>query len=148
MYHRPFVALEVPKKFKIITDKSKINLFSMQWRNFWSWTIVLMITRPALCPTESTFWNKTPKSQLTINRILSSFFLRPIYLASLKAVECSMGPSSKTNISKLNFPSGRIGRTAGAASSTLVKLSLIRSIFLWMLVEHLSFAHNFNLFGV
>ncbi len=36
--------------------------------------IVLMITRPALCPAGSTSWNKTSKSQLPINRISSSFF--------------------------------------------------------------------------
>ncbi len=34
------------------------------------------------------------------------------------------GPFHRTNISKLNFTSGRTGRTAGPASSTLVKLSL------------------------
>ncbi len=82
-----------------------------------------MITRPALCPAGSTFWNKTPKSQLLINRISSSFFV-PHLLASLKAIEYSTAPSDETNISKLNFASGRTGRTAGPAS-TLVKLSLI-----------------------
>ncbi len=40
----------------------------------------------------STFWNKTPKSQLSINRISSFFFFAPHLLASLKAIECSTGP--------------------------------------------------------
>ncbi len=80
-----------------------------------------MINRLALCPAGSTFWNKTPKSQLLINRISSSFFA-PHLLASLKAIECSTGLSGRTNISKLNFASGRTGRTTGPASSTLVKL--------------------------
>ncbi len=39
----------------------------------------LMTTRPALCPAGSTFWNKTPKSQLPIYRISFCFFLRRIY---------------------------------------------------------------------
>ncbi len=88
-----------------------------------------MITRPALCPAGSTFWIKTSKSQLPINRISSYFFaLHP--LALLKAIECSTAPSGKTNISKLNFTSGRTGRMAGpAASSTLVKLSLKKGRF-------------------
>ncbi len=96
-----------------------------------------MITRPALCPAGSTFWNKTPESQLPINRISSSFFFAPHLLASLKAIECSTGPSIGTNISKLsklNFASGRTGRMAGPASSTLVKLSL-RLIYTSVLVE-------------
>ncbi len=76
-------------------------------------------------PAGSTFWNKIPKSQLPINRISSSFFFVSHLLASLKAIiECSVGPSGRTNISKLNFASGRTGKTAGPASSTLVKLSL------------------------
>ncbi len=82
-----------------------------------------MITQPALCPAGSTFWNKTPKSQLPINQISSSFFALHL-LASLNAIESSTGPSGKTNISKLNFASGKTGRTAGLASSMLVKLSL------------------------
>ncbi len=45
-------------------------------------------------------------------------------LVSLKAIEFSMGPSVRTNISKLNFASGGTSRTAGPGSSTLVKLSL------------------------
>ncbi len=84
---------------------------------------MLMITRPALCPVGSPFWNKTPKFQLPINRIYH-IFLAPHLLASLKAIECSTGPSSKTYIPKLNFASSRTGRTAGPASSTLVKLEL------------------------
>ncbi len=86
----------------------------------------LMITWPALCPARSTPWNKTPESQLPINRISSSFFA-PYLLASLKAIECSTGlsnPSGRTNISTLNFANGRTSRMAGPASSTLVKLSL------------------------
>ncbi len=83
-----------------------------------------MITWPALCPAGNTFWNKIPKSWLPIYRISSSFFALHL-LASLKATECSTGPFHRTNISKLNFASGRTGGTAGAASSTLVKLSLI-----------------------
>ncbi len=84
-----------------------------------------MITQPALCPTGSTFWNKTPKSQFPMNRISSSFFFAPHLPASLKAIECSTGPFDRTNISKLNFASGR---TAGLSSSTLVKLSLSAKI--------------------
>ncbi len=60
----------------------------MVWQHHPHW----MITWPALCPAGSTFWNKTRKSQLPINRI-SSFFFVPYLLASLKAVECSTGPS-------------------------------------------------------
>ncbi len=58
----------------------------------WKQSTLLMITRPALYPAGSTFWNKTPKSQLPINRISSSFFASHL-LASLKAIECSTGPS-------------------------------------------------------
>ncbi len=54
----------------------------------------IMITWPAICPARSTFWNKTPKSQLPINRISSSFFA-PHLSALLKAIlECSTGSSS------------------------------------------------------
>ncbi len=94
-----------------------------------------MVTRPALCPARSTFWNKTPKSQLPINRISSSFFFVPHLLATLKAIECGTGPSGGTNISKLNFASGRTDRTAGPASSTLVKLSLSWHITLSLLLK-------------
>ncbi len=85
---------------------------------------MLMITWPALCPAGSTFWNKTPKSQLPFNRISSSFFCA----ASVGITESNrMQQRSfrRTNISKLNFASGRTGRTAGPVSSMLVKLSLI-----------------------
>ncbi len=82
--------------------------------------LILMITWPALCPAGSTFWNKTPKSQLPINRVSSSFFC----LTSTGITESNRmqyGPFHRSNISKLNFASGR---TASPASSTLVKLSL------------------------
>ncbi len=82
-----------------------------------------MITWPALCPAGSTFWNKTSRSQLPINRISSSFFCA----ASTGITEINRmqyGFFRRTNVSKLNFASGRTGRTAGPASSTLVKLSL------------------------
>ncbi len=82
-----------------------------------------MITRPALCPAGSPCWNKTPKSQLPINGIHHLLFA-PHLLASLKAVECSTGPSGRTNIPKSNFASGRTGRTAGLASSTLASYHL------------------------
>ncbi len=51
-------------------------------------------------------------------------FFGPHLLASLKAIECSTSPSDRTNISKLNFASGRTGRTAVPSSGTLVKLLL------------------------
>ncbi len=81
-----------------------------------------MITRPALCPAGSTFWNKVPKSQLPYNRI-SSFFCATF----TNITECNRiqhGSFRRTNLSKLNFANGRISRTAGPASSTPVKLSL------------------------
>ncbi len=46
----------------------------------------------------------------------------------------------RTNISKLNFASGRTGRTAGPASSTLVKLSLNK--FFWGKASRNKFFEN------
>ncbi len=80
-----------------------------------------MITWPALCPAGSTFWNKTPKSQLPINWISSSIFCTAGITESNRM---QYGSFRMTNISQLNFAGGRTGRTAGPASSTLVKLSL------------------------
>ncbi len=83
----------------------------------------IMITWPALCPAGSTFWNKTTKSQLPINRISSSLFC-----AASTGITGSnwMQYESfrRTSISKLNFASDRTGRMAGPARSTLIKLSL------------------------
>ncbi len=65
-----------------------------------------MITRPALCPAGSTFWNKTPKSQLPINRISSSFFCAAS-TGITKSNRMQYGSFRRTNTSKLNFASGR-----------------------------------------
>ncbi len=86
----------------------------------------LMITRSVLCPAEVPSGIKLPNISSQTTEFHHLFFT-PHLLASLKAIECNTGSSSGTNISKLsklNFASGRTGRTAGPASSTLVKLSL------------------------
>ncbi len=85
-----------------------------------------MITRSALCPPGSTFWNKTPKSRLPINQISSSFFGPHTYTGITESNRMQYGSFGGTNISKLNFASGGTGRMAGPASSTLVKLSLMK----------------------
>ncbi len=81
---------------KFSLEISVFSKFTLRFLKFFSYKlhkVTLMITRPALCPAGSTFWNKTPKSQLPINQISSSFFA-PHLLASLKATECSTGPSA------------------------------------------------------
>ncbi len=61
------------------TNASKITTYNFLKQTCYT-TRLLMITWPALCPAESTSWNKTPKSQLPVNRISSPiFFLRHIY---------------------------------------------------------------------
>ncbi len=78
-----------------------------------------------LHPAGSTFWNKTPKSQLPINRISSFFFFCTTSTGITESNKMQYGFFRRTNISKLNFASVRTGRMAGPASSTLFKLSLI-----------------------
>ncbi len=92
--------------------------------------VKLMINWPALCLAGSTFWNKTSKSQLPINRISLVFFCA----ASTDITESNRmqyRSFRRTYISKLNFGSGRTGRMAGPASSTLIKLSLIQHYAAW-----------------
>ncbi len=92
--------------------------------------ISLMITWPALCPAGSTFCNKIPKSQLLVSQISSSFFCA-VSTGITESNRMQYSSFHRTNISKLNFASGRTSRTACPASSTLVKLSLkIGDVFL------------------
>ncbi len=94
-----------------------------------TWNLSLMITWTALCPAGSTL-NKTPKFQVPINQISGPN--QPNFIIFFCATSTGINESNRmqygschrTNISKLNFVSGRTGRTAGPTSSTLVKLSL------------------------
>ncbi len=83
----------------------------------------LMITRSVLCPAEVPSGIKLPNLSSQSTEFHHLFFATHL-LALLKAIECSTGPPGRTNISKLNFASGRTGKTAGPASNKLAKLSL------------------------
>ncbi len=82
-----------------------------------------MINRPVLCPAGSTFQNKAPNQPNFI------IFFCVVSTGITESSRMQFGSFHRTNISKLNFASGKTGGTADPASSMLVKLSLRRISF-------------------